>query len=153
MDVVAPLLESLLTEVQSRLPEETPVGTISLTPGSTVAWDDCCAGQVWVRVLSITPVASAPACGIDSLRVEAAVGIVRCWQGLDDSGRPPTADEMTADAQQMLGDADLLLKSLLSWSPPTGARRPLLGRGTPLGPEGYCGGFEWNFTVQVLTCE
>ena len=66
-----------------------------VAPGSEVAWDDCCDGQLWVRILRVFPSTSFPSkttafdpCG-SALAAQIGVGILRCQTGLDSEGRHP----------------------------------------------------------------
>jgi len=146
VDVVAPLLDNILATAEANLVEcNRPVALISLTPGSEVAWDGCCDGELWARVIDITPVSSSRNCDIDYILVTAGLGVVRCFSGLDTDGLAPTAAEMTADTVSMLADADALLRALQ-------ANSVTIGRGVPLGPSGLCGGFEWTFTARLTLC-
>lgn len=158
-DVVGPALNLLLDTAEARLVEcSRPVGTVTLMPGNTVVWDDCCAGggQLWVRLISLVPFPNgSQPCDVSSLQVRAGIGVVRCMHGLDDDGNPPTPAAMTGDTLGTTADADLLLQAVQEWSPPPSVARKtlVLETGVPLGPEGLCGGFEWTFSFKTLLCK
>ena len=134
-----------------------PVGLSSVLPGNTVSWDNCCAasdggGQLWVRVVSAVPQPQpSQPCDITDLQIRAAVGVVRCMHGVDEEGFP-TAAEMTEDALGMTQDAQLLLQGIRDWDNPiTVPSKPIrVEQGLPLGPQGYCGGWEWTLVFRLL---
>ena len=146
MDVIKTTLTALLVDAEAAINEcSLPVAQIGIVPGSTVAWDNPCDGQIWARVIDVTPVMQSRSCDIDYIGVTAALGIVRCWSGTDDDGIPPTSAEMDADAERMLKDADALLTALVG-------KGYTVSRGVPLGPSGYSGGWEWTFTFKKTPC-
>ena len=151
MDVVKEALDSVLAEAVLRLAEcSIPVGQVGVVPGTSPAWDACdCEGQMWARVVDVTPVVTKKADGapsVDFLNVQAALGIIRCQAGLADDGTPPSSAEMDADADRMLKDAAALFDALI-------AQGAVITRGAPLGTQGNCGGFEWTFTFAKIPCE
>jgi hypothetical protein len=133
----------------------------SLVPGANLSWDNCCGcevegeGQLWVRVISMTPMPtpSQPA-DVTDLMVRVGVGVVRCMHGLTEESTP-TAEQMNDDALGMTADADIMLHALKAW---TGTQYVIpksrtIASGTPLGPDGFCGGFEWQYTFRILLCQ
>jgi hypothetical protein len=149
VDVIKAALQAVLDAAEARLDEcSEPVGQTGILPGASIAWDNCCDGQLWVRVIDITPIATTNAAGVPCvtyLKIQAALGLVRCWAIVDDDGVPPSAAEMEADATSMLVDADALMAALQD----VGAT---VSRGVPLGPQGNCGGWEWTFTFLKTPC-
>ena len=153
MDTVGPVLQAVLTAADLALQEcSRPVSLVTLSPGSSVVWDDCCNGEVWVRLISMTPNTPSPGTPLSDVTVTAAVGVVRCLHGMEDDGSPPTASEMTEDTLGQLADADALLAALVDLVPGPNTRNLTVTSGLPLGPQGYCGGFEWTFTFRQLLC-
>ena len=151
-DNVGPVLQDILTAAEAALIAcSRPVKLVTLSPGSSVAWDDCCDGELWVRLITMTP-NIANVSDITDVTVTAGVGVVRCFNGMDNDARPPTAAEMTADTLGSLTDADALLGALYNFTPKAETRNLTVTTGTPLGPQGYCGGFEWTFTFRQLIC-
>jgi hypothetical protein len=137
---------------------ERPVGLVTLAPGNNVVWDNCCegGGELWVRLISALPQPQASqACDITDLQIRAAVGVVRCMHGVDDDGQPPTAAQMTSDTLETTKDADLLLQAIRAWPGTNRVVRKTLRveQGLPLGPQGYCGGWEWTLVFRLLLCE
>lgn len=157
MDTLGPALESLRDAAVEVLEEcGREVGLVTLAPGAEVAWDNCCegGGELWVRVLDITPMpqGSQP-CNITDLRARVGLGIVRCVHGLNDEGAP-TSEDMTGDTLTMTADAEALLRAIRGWE---GTKQVTLQTltvesGTPQGPSGYCGGWEWVLTFRYQMC-
>lgn len=123
-----------------------------LNPGGPVPWDECCDGQAWVRIVSMTPlrqrgVGPTSAACIVGWQVVLAAGVLRCIEVIDDAGRAPTDVEMTRDAAQMISDAASLLQALACSDLPLA-----LGAWAPLGAEGGCAGGEVQMTATLTTC-
>lgn len=132
-----------------------PVGRAFVQPGFEVAWDDCCDGQVWVRLVAVSPTpgltvqkASGSPCGPEWLDVTAAVGVVRCVHVVDDDGHAPTPAALTADALRMTADQAALLDAVACCIQP----RQIV-RWDPLGPSGGCAGGEWVFVARWPGCD
>jgi hypothetical protein len=157
VDVLSPVLHDLLDQAKGSLQDANRLpGLVSLQPGNTVSWDNCCesGGTLWVRVVSLTPrPAGAQPCGVQAMHCRAAVGVVRCMHGLTEEGTP-TAEQMTGDTDAMLADADALMWALCDWSSALADPGPVARKtvsfegGLPLGPTGFCGGFEWTLSFQ-----
>lgn len=108
---LAPIVAQVLALAETHL--TVPVGRATVMPGNTVVQDDCCDGQLWVRVVSIVGVsglsqpASQPCTRLYQVRL--GIGVDRCAHTVNDQGIPPTPGEMTADAFQTYQDqADLV---------------------------------------------
>ena len=158
MDRVGPVIQSALDSAVQTLTEDgRPVdGVVSMQPGNTVAWDNCCenGGTLWARLISLVPkyAKDKTPCMI-SVQVRFAVGVVRCVHVVDDDGSGPTEAEMDEDTLQVTKDADALFRSIQDngWDGTYLFSRSLrIETGTPLGPEGNCAGFEWTASAQVL---
>lgn len=152
MDTVGPVLQDILTAAVTALKDcgRPTVKRKVLMPGSSVVWDDCCNGELWVRVTSLAPTVTNVT-EVSDVTVNAGLGIVRCMHGLDGEG-PPTAAQMTNDTLSMTADADALLQALYTFTPGPQTRPIVLGTGNPLGPQGLCGGFEWTFSFRQILC-
>lgn len=157
-DLVGPAVQSLLAAAHQGLVEcDRPVGLASVVPGNTVSWDNCCAasdggGQLWGRIISALPQPQgSQACDITDLQVRVGIGVVRCMHGVDEDGFP-TAEEMTEDTLGMTHDADILLQAIRSWDNPLPvvSKTIRIESGVPLGPQGYCGGWEWTLVFRLL---
>jgi hypothetical protein len=168
MDTVSPVLEALLAKSDAALTVcQRPVSRVVYVAGA-VAWDDCgceadAGGQLWVRVVLITPqpTPSQP-CDITDLLVRAEVGVIRCRHNLDEEGEdyvPPTPEEMLTDARGQAKDADILLQTIRTWNDEPGTWSKFVNwkslrieSGSPLGPEGGCGGWAWTLSFRLLMC-
>lgn len=156
---ITPVLEGLRDLLTSALASEgRPVGRSLVAPGLEVAWDDCCDGQVAVRLISIYPTGNPyPAldsiqnCGVTMLGLEIGVSVMRCSPSLNDDGSAPSpgllsanASDLTADAITTLGVLTTELPSILD---PMFAKSVKVGAWTPAGPLGGCAGGEWTVRV------
>jgi hypothetical protein len=133
-----------------------PGRIIHIAPGRSVPWDECCEGQLWGRLVSITPMVgrqgagTSMPCGVLAWDVQLAVGIIRCVHTIQGDGPTaitPTPREMTADGQQALNDL-VALEQVILCHPKTVSMVNWL----PLGNLGGCGGGEWTFNTRVPTC-
>lgn len=128
-----------------------PFGRVHLSPGALPAWDDCCDGQLWVRLVRIDPVngraPTAGPCGIIHWRATVAIGTLRCAATQNSRGRPPTAQAITGDAVAQLRDANRLAQFLTC----SGLVDGVTGY-TPAGPDGGCVGGEWTATFRAPVC-
>ena len=139
-------LEALLASALDELAYDPPALAF-LAPGQNVAWDECCAGQLWVRVLYMHPVNPLPQKVLSTaancpypLGAKIGLGIIRCQSGLErlDEGTFPTEANLTDDAERMLCDAAALFRALQC------DQDLLVDMWTPLGPQGGCYGGEWT---------
>jgi hypothetical protein len=131
-----------------------PVGRSFIAPGLEVAWDDCCDGQVWVRLLQLIPLdqfntrkASGHNCAVDVWEITAAVGVVRCVHSLNDDGQAPPPDAITLDGVQMAEDMQALMGAIQCCIQPGS-----FVRWNPTGPSGGCAGGEWQFVIRIEGC-
>jgi hypothetical protein len=177
-DTIGPALQNLLALANTMLDGEgRGVNLVVLAPGNNVVWDDCCpddgddevisgrrGGQLWVRIVSqVARPSDSQTCGVTTVQVRAAIGVVRCMHCLDSEGNPPDPEEMEGDTLKTTQDSDTLLFAIEDWSEQEwdieGWRQKgnkfvnwktlNVETGTPLGPQGCCGGFEWTFTFEV----
>src|SRR5699024_12679436 len=65
---------------------------------------ELCDGQLWVRVISATPVYQGNSNCAVGMDVTYAVGIVRCVTALDDRGRAPKDTKVTKDGMRTIED-------------------------------------------------
>lgn len=164
------VLKGILSASASALNEAgVPPGRVELTPGVAPAWDDCCSGQLYLRVVEVFPSAGAGAafpqmdsaqrgvggraCGFHMVAVHIGLGIIRCASTLDDDGSAPTPAEVTADGDEMLDDMAMLLDVLACevGSLP-GVMAVKVNRWTPQGVEGGCHGGEWGAYIGLDPC-
>lgn len=154
-NTLKPALQTLLSSADEALiAAGTRVADRAIWPGQQVAWDNCCAGQLWVRVLSITPYPPQnQPCRIQWLDVTVGVGVIRCVNGLQDN-RVPTPEETTFDGEGMTDDAFTLLGALTCTELPNVLPKSLsVIAGTPQGVEGACGGWEWTARFKLNLCD
>lgn len=158
-DAFASNLTSVLEAYSSaagQLLDPTPGRVVLLAPGQEAAWDDCCDGQVWVRLVNVEPTPTFDpsrrgglgVCATPFFVVTAEIGVTRCAAVFDDNrGTAPTPAAITADGEQSVADMSTLLgvlacddntRSIVSW--------------TPTGPMGGCHGGYWTFTLAVDNC-
>jgi hypothetical protein len=139
--------------LDSALEYLTPVPSfqIVLQPGEEVAWDECCDGMLYVKVINVTPVqgntkANGMPCGILAWSVQFGIGVLRCVATIDDRGNPPGAVKINADGAQFSKDMSNLLASVVCLGEAT------INEAVPLGPQGTCAGSEVRFTLRLPVC-
>lgn len=149
------LLAAILGCVREEL--DPAPGRVLIAPGEQVAWDACCDGQLWVRVVGVRDVTAElggrsgadGSCAVLAWGVTVGVGVLRCTPSVDDRGRAPSAGEVTGSAEQVLADMAATSRALLCCAP---VSRPRSLAWAPLGPEGGCAGGEWTFEVWLGVC-
>lgn len=160
-DLFADTMQTLLDCAEQALNVcDRSVGRAFLAPGQQVAHDDCCDGQLWVRLISAFPSGrpfpnpdSAQPCGILLMALQLGLGIVRCAHTVDDNGNAPTPEELTEDTLGGTLDASILLSAIQCCELPLATDKLIgLGTWTPSGPQGGCVGGEWSLTVGVGNC-
>ncbi len=136
-----------------------PVGKAFLNPGLTVPDDECCEGQLAVRVIERFPSRTFPAidatasnCNPLFWAVQLGVSVLRCAHVLDDDGVFPTGEEMTADALAMNRDAALLETAIRCCWDPAGLHKKMIQQWTPKETEGGCMGGEWRVYFAQGSC-
>lgn len=144
-----------LSKRASQLLSPRPGRTVLLAPGEMAAWDDCCDGQVWARLVNITPLPSnTPArrpglhpCAVPELMATFELGVVRCAHSLNDRGEAPSAVQVTEDGEQSIDDMSNLFGAMrcMDW-----IRSSIVW--TPQGPDGGCHGGYWQGTMLVSNC-
>lgn len=167
---LTPTLQGILSAAASALNEAgREPGRIELTPGNLPAWDDCCDGQLYLRVVEVYPTAgknspfpqldaaqsgaAGSVCSIHALAVHIGLGIIRCAATLDQDGNSPTSAAVTADAVLMLADMAALLDVLVCTVPSIrGVMALKMDRWIPQGVDGGCAGGEWGAYFAVNPC-
>lgn len=131
-------------------------GRIFIQPGGDVAWDDCCNGQLWVRVIESLPKMAAqarsavdPRCLLRGWQLRVGIGHLHCVSTLDDQGRAPAANWLTTEASEVLTTAWAIQKALLCHAELGEKYRPVMGSWRPLGPSGGCAGGEWQVDLDI----
>jgi hypothetical protein len=151
-EVLGPMLDQLLTCAEAAID---PVGRAFIATGQ-VSWDDCCGGQLWVRLVSLESLApnfaklgatSLHPCGLE-WTATVGIGVLRCSSIVNDSGQLAPADTFTAEALQVLADEAAICQAIYCCEV-LPLNRYDITRWDPLGPEGGCVGGEWTMTMQV----
>jgi hypothetical protein len=138
---------------------------VLLAPGSEVAWDECCDGFLYVRLVSMfptgnpfpTPDTRPGNCKPLMIGSTIAVGVLRCAAAPDSNGNAPSAEVLTAETLGMTADASIALEAITCCVAPltddqsSYAQQIVLGTWTPLGPLGCVGG-EWTLTIGHGQC-
>lgn len=167
-DYSTPLKAILSAAAGALIAEGRPPNRVELTPGNLPAWDDCCEGQLYLRVVEIYPTAGSGSpfpqidtqqrgasnkCALHLVAVHIALGIIRCAHTVDEQGVSPTSAEVTGDADLMLLDMATLLDALIC----TGQDIPgimslKIDKWVPLGVSGGCAGGEWSAYLAMDPC-
>lgn len=129
---------------------ERPVAKAFVNPGLTVPDDECCEGQLAVRVIERFPSRTFPTIDTTSSNchpmfwaVQLGVSVMRCAQTIDDNMEFPAAEEMTADAFAMNADAAILETAIRCCWVPKGTEKKMIQQWVPRETEGGCMGGEW----------
>lgn len=117
-----------------------------IAPGESEAWD--ATDMMFVRLVLNEPAYRSGARVPDYYVVTLAVGVLRCVSTLDDSGRAPTATDVTAEGLATGRDMAELANAFVCAEAP-GAALVTLGAWSPLGPEGGAAGGEWEIVLRV----
>lgn len=144
-------MESTLKELLTYLWDSLSVkpGRSVIAPGVETVWDDCCSGQLAVRLAGSRIVYSKDICPI-ALENTIEVELVRCVASLEDDGEAPSENVVTADALQILKDMRELGCALQNYDPTDKqVHRVLLSEYTPTPLEGGCGGGKWSLTMRT----
>lgn len=167
------ILRGVLSAASSALNEaDRPTGRVELTPGLLPAWDDCCDGQLYLRVIEIYPSVgvgspfpqidttqrgpASSTCSIKMLAVHIGLGVLRCAATVDEQGNSPTSSQVSEDEELILADMSTLLDVLVCESHKLpGIQQMKLDRWQPQGPQGGCAGGEWGayFAVDPCLCQ
>lgn len=167
-----PLMQSILSAAASDLTRENrPAARVELVAGQ-VAWDECCDGLLYLRIVSVYPSGGnssnfpqmdftqsgiAATCAIHMLAYQMALGVIRCSASVDSQGNAPTPAQVSADGAVQHADLSTLLSTLMCTVPSLqGVQTLKIDRYTPSGPAGGCAGGEWGFYLALdpcVTCE
>jgi hypothetical protein len=144
-------MESLLTCVGEALPDPAPA-RMFLYAGEEPPWDDCCDGQVWVRLVSVTPAGTNPTrggCGPAMWAASVRVGVLRCAATLGANGTLPAVADMIRDTAVQIADMAAVESAIKCCF----ESKPLeFVSWVPLGVEGGCAGGEWSIILKLNSC-
>jgi hypothetical protein len=136
-----------------------PPGRAVLVPGGQAAWDDCCEGQLSLRLISVTPTLGGATdrrpttCTPPLWTVSIGLSLVRCIATVDDKGRAPKEAAITMDGLAMVRDMRELLVALeccVSQLP--GVEALKVGQWLPHLASGGCSGGEWEASFILMNC-
>ena len=146
-----------------------PPARSMVAAGVNRVWDDCCPGQLTVRMSRLFLTDNFPielqapkpaACGGPEPAADFEVEVVACDPGNDKQGRPPPPHVVSAHAQETLLRAYAVFRGLLCWAANLAATPfdgPAIVRAMePIGPEGGCVGYFARVTVPlpiICACE
>lgn len=157
-DLVGPILGTALACASTGL--SVPASRAIIATGQ-IAWEGCCSGQVWARLIDMTPMqtssgfgqvtASGQPCGPVMWRATIGVGVLRCAATVNEMGDAPPSATLIAEALGTTRDQADLGEALQCCLAPQVASL-VMQRWDPLGPDGGCVGGEWTFTVLVDAC-
>ena len=149
--VAWPLAVALLDTARSALAGslDGPPARVGIVAGEAVALDDCCAGQLWVRIGDITPAAGT---GVEvAWTVHLEVGVLRCAPTVSPHGTPPSPTDEQAAAAAVADDGARLRRAVRC---AFGADQDsVIGVWRPIGPQGGCVGGLIRLTVTAFDCD
>lgn len=136
-----------------------------VAPGGSPAWDACCdcgtgEGMAWVQISQVFPTDNFPVqqtgamrCAPTGYGVQLVVGILRCAATLDDTGRAPSQERLTADAHKVQRDRAIVQEAIrCCYIDTADPGSYVIGPWTPLGPTGGCVGGQTTLSVVVPSC-
>lgn len=141
MPLIADIMRDYLAEAQQQLTSS--VGRIVIAPGGSVAWDNCCDGQLYIRLVSVQARGRTNCAPLWVHSIQ--MGVVRCAATINDAGQPPSATQVTDDALEAYQDLRQLKQAILNVE-----HTETIGSWNPLGVTGGCHGGEWSFTVVTV---
>ena len=169
-EIAFPVLTSVLDCLCAALEEEgRPVCWCGVRPMAQIPMDHCSCdgvpgnscGQAYVNLAAMFPVDPFPRqaialteqCAGVVMGVQVNAGIFRCLPGMDAHGNPPTVLQMMTATQTQMDDMRTLLRVLMCCDIPGVPAKDgrSLGRYTPVGPNGDCGGGFWTITYRKTT--
>ena len=166
LDRVWPVAETLLSCLEETLSAYGAEACRTfVAPGGPPAWDFCCDcgrgdGQAWVQIAQVFPTDNFPIQQTGPMRCHPAgyglslnVGILRCAATLDEQGRAPSSERLTADARKVQRDRALVSEAIrCCYLDDADPGTYVLGAWTPLGPQGGCVGGTTNLLLAVPAC-
>ena len=126
---------------------------VHLYNGQAAPIDESCAGQLWARLVSVTPVLSNNGCVGVYNEIIIEVGIARCVSVLDDQGEAPQPYEITHDALQALTDTAEIANTAQTLSQTLQEKDNTISdirleSWNPLPTLGGYGGITWNLKMK-----
>ena len=126
---------------------------VHLYNGQAAPIDESCSGQLWARLVSVTPVLSANGCVVVYNEIIVEVGLARCVSVLDDQGEAPQPYEITHDALQALTDTTEIANTVQTLAPTLQEKDNTISdihieSWNPLPTLGGYGGITWNLKMK-----
>lgn len=126
---------------------------VHLSNGQAAPIDESCSGQLWARLVSVTPVLSTNGCVVVYNEIIVEVGLARCVAVLDDQGEAPQPYEITHDALQALTDTAEIANTIQTLAPTLQEKDNTisdihLDSWNPLPTLGGYGGITWNLKMK-----
>lgn len=136
-----------------------------LAPGGTPPLDQCCdcaagQGMAYVQIDRVAPTDNFPVQQTGAMRtppaeqiVELNIAVIRCAAVVDDQGRAPSSERMTADALKVQRDRAIVDEAIRCCF--LGDADPgtfVIGAFTPIGPTGGCVGGNTGLTLVGPFC-
>lgn len=126
---------------------------VHLYNGQAAPIDESCSGQLWARLVSVTPVLSTNGCVVVYNEIIVEVGLARCVSVLDDQGEAPQPYEITHDALQALTDTAEIANTIQTLAPTLQEKDNTLTdihieSWNPLPTLGGYGGITWNLKMK-----
>lgn len=169
-DVIGSIMQDVLACVVASLNGyDVPVARTLLAPGNEVAWDECCDGQLAIRLIETYPTMgknspfpnkdfSASNCaGLMASRL--GISLIRCVPVVQDSGASPSAADLTEATLRLTRDMSIVLEAIkcciMDDEPDTkikNVERVAIDGYTSLGPQGGCAGGEWQIIIGHGAC-
>lgn len=126
---------------------------VHLYNGQAAPIDESCSGQLWARLVSVTPVLSNNGCVVVHNEIIIEVGLARCVSVLDDQGEAPQPYEITHDALQALTDTAEIANTVQTLAPTLQEKDNTISdihieSWNPLPTLGGYGGITWNLKMK-----
>lgn len=126
---------------------------VHLYNGQAAPIDESCSGQLWARLVSVTPVLSTNGCVVVYNEIIIEVGLARCVSVLDDQGEAPQPYEITHDALQALTDTAEIANTIQTLAPTLHEKDNTISdihieSWNPLPTLGGYGGITWNIKIK-----
>lgn len=126
---------------------------VHLYNGQAAPIDESCSGQLWTRLVSVTPVLSNNGCVVVYNEIIIEIGLARCISVLDDQGEAPQPYEITHDALQALTDTAEIANTVQTLSQILQGKDNTISdihieSWNPLPTLGGYGGITWNLKMK-----
>lgn len=156
-DRLLALATCLCAEIENH-PVTPKVCFCGVVPGDQVAMDytgDCtdACGMAWVRLVAAYPstiigqATTTPGnCG-SMLGLDVEIGVVRCVQGLNEDGDPPSPEALLEASLWQWEDMATIRRAILCC---TGSKDFLLSQYAPFGPMGGLVGGTWTVSMHEV---